>query len=220
MYYPEIKQKAIKLRKEGYSYNYIIQHVPVTKSTLSEWLHDISFTPNKYTLDTISRAHLASGAYKHQVKVNSLKKAELQAKKDIGELSKRDIMMVGLGIYIGEGGKTENITRIINSDPKIIKFAIKWFIISFGVTMRQLKIRLFLYPDNNKKECIEYWSKYTGIPKNQFFEPTIDRRNDKKSKNKNKLPFGTAHMSVKGFGDVRFGVYLHRLIMAWINTVL
>ena len=138
----------------------------------------------------------------------------------MGNLSDRDIMMLGLGIYIGEGSKTDGITRIINSDPKIIKFAVKWFITSFGVKTNQFRIRLHLYPDNNENECIEYWSKYTGIHKSQFFKPTIDRRINKKKSNYGKLPFGTAHMSVKGLKDERFGVYLHRLIIAWINRVL
>lgn len=220
MHFPEIKQKAIDLRKEGYSYNYIVKHVPVTKSTLSDWLHNIPFTPNKHTIETIGNARIASGKYKHNVKVESLKKAELQAERDIGTLSDRDIIMLGLAIYIGEGSKTDRITRIVNSDPKIIKFAIKWFDVSFGVKIVQLKVRLHLYPDSNEKECIEYWSNSTGIPVSQFYKSTIDRRTNKKQSNNGKLPFGTAHMSVKSFRDERFGVYLHRRILAMINKVL
>src|SRR3989344_3061689 len=165
MYFPEIKQKAIQLRKEGYSHNYILKHVSVAKSTLSDWLHDIPFTPNQYTLDTI--------------------------------------------------GKTDGLIRIINSDPKVIKLAIKWFKFSFGIKTENIKVRLFLYPDNIEKDCIEYWSKQIGVPDSQFFKPTIDIRTNKKMSNKRKLPFGTAHMSINGSG-----VYLHRLIMAWINRVL
>ncbi len=220
MYFPEIKQKAIDLRKQGYSYNYIIKHVPVTKSTLSDWLHNIPFTPNRHTIETIGNARIASGRYKHQVKIESLKKAELQAEKIIGVLSDRDIIMLGLAIYIGEGSKTDCITRIVNSDPKIIKFAIKWFGVSFGVEIAQLKIRLHLYPDSNETECIKYWSDSTKIPTSQFFKSITDRRTNKKKSNNGKLPFGTAHMSVKSFGNKKFGVYLHRLILAMINKVL
>ncbi len=220
MYFPEIKQKAIKLRNEGYSYNYIVKHVPVSKSTLSEWLRDVEFTPNTHTLETIGKAHLASGVYKRNLKIKSLEKAALQAKHDIGNISDRDVMMLGLGIYIGEGGKSFDITKITNSDPKIIKFSIKWFMKSFGISMKQFKIRLHIYPDNNEKECIEYWSKYTGVPTTQFFKTSIDRRTNKKISNTRKLPFGTAHMTVQGLGNKEFGSYLHRRIMAWINRVL
>ena len=220
MYFPEIKQKAIQLRKEGYSHTYILKHVPVAKSTLSDWLQDIPFTPNKHTLDTIKKAHLASGLYKHNVKVTSLEKAEVQARKDIGVLSNRDITMLGLGLYIGEGSKTMNITRISNSDPKVIKLALKWFKSAFGVQTHNVKIRLFLYPDSNKKNCIVRWSKETGVPESQFFKPTIDKRINKKTSNNGKLPFGTAHVSIIGMGNPELSVYLHRRIMAWINQVL
>ncbi|MEQ1561576.1 MAG: hypothetical protein ABL899_02545 [Nitrospira sp.] len=220
MYYPKIKQKAIDLRTKGYSYSHIIKQTKVAKSTLSDWLQDIPFTPNKYTIETIGNARVASGKYKHQIRVKSLERAKLQAEKDIKSLSKRDIMMLGLGVYIGEGSKTAGITRISNSDPKIIKLTMEWLEVSFGVKNNQFKIRLHLYPDNNEKESVKYWSKHTGVPENQFFKSTIDKRIDKKFNNKSKLPFGTAHLGIKGFGDEKYGVYLHRLIMAWINRVL
>lgn len=220
VYNTKTHEKAIELRKEGYSYNHIIKSVPVAKSTLSEWLHNVPFTPNKQTLEKIKKARLASGIYKHGAKIKSLEKADLQARKDIISLSKREIMMLGIGLYIGEGGKTDGLTRIINSDPKVIKFAVKWLKVSFGIHVKNIKIRLFLYPDNVEKDCINFWSKSTGIPINQFFKSIIDKRTNKKMSNKNKLPFGTAHLSVMSLGNKNLGVYLHRLIMAWINRVL
>ena len=215
-----IREKVFKLRKEGYSYSWISEKVRISKSTLSEWLQDIPFAPNKDTIEKINKARIASGVHKYKNKIESFKKAGYQAKKDIGVLSKRDVMMLGIGLYIGEGGKTDGLTRIINSDPKVIKFAVKWLRISFGINVENIKVRLFIYPDNIEKDCIEYWSKSTGIPINQFFKSTVDNRNNKKMSNKGKLPFGTAHLSVKSLGNKDLGVYLHRLIMAWINRVL
>ncbi len=220
MYFPEIKQKAIRLRKEGYSYNYIVKHVPATKSTLSEWLRDIPFVPNAHTIATIGNAHIASGEYKHELKMQSLAEAKREAEKTISQLSERDIMMLGLGIYIGEGGKTENITRMINSDPRIIKLTLQWWKTAFGIDVKQIKIRLFLYPDSKEDECIQYWSKNTGIPITNFHFSIIDRRTDKKVSKHGKLPFGTAHVSVVSLGNKKHGSYLHRLIMALINRVL
>lgn len=220
MHHQEIKQKAIRLRREGYSYNYIIKHVPVAKSTLSEWLHDIPFTPNEHTVKMIGNARIASGNYRHRIRIESLEEAKIQAIKDVGTISTRDIMMLGLAIYIGEGTKTGNVTRIVNSDPKIIRFAIKWLKTSFGVGLNQLKIRLHLYPDSNEIECIDYWSKFVGVPKNQFSHSIFDSRTNKKKSNNGKLPYGTAHMSVKSLGNKKYGVNLHRRILAWINLVL
>jgi hypothetical protein len=220
MYHQEMKQRVISLRKDGYSYNYITEHTHIPKSTLSEWLQDIPFHPNKHTIETIGNARIASGIYKHNLKIESLNEAKIEAKKDIGDLSRRDIMMLGLGMYIGEGSKTMNMTRISNTDPLIIRFTIKWLEKSFGIEKKNLKIRLHLYPDNNEKESIEYWSKEVGISIDQFFKSSIDRRTNKKMSNEGKSPHGTAHLSVRSMGNKKFGAYLHRLIMAWINEVL
>ncbi len=220
MHTQENKQKAIQLRKEGYSYSYILSQIPIAKSTLSDWLKNVSYIPNSHTAETIKRARVKSGNFREALKARSLTDAETEAIKDVGSLSKRDIMMMGLGLYIGEGSKTLGITRVTNSDPRIIKFCLKWFKTSFGLSKKNIRIRLHLYPDNNVEKSIKYWSKQTGISQNQFFPSMIDRRLDKKQSYVGKLPYGTAHMTVKGLNKKKFGVYLHRRIMAWINLVL
>ncbi len=220
MYNTEIKKKVIELRKLGYSYSYIKTKFALSKSTLSKWLSDIEFKPNEYTLDKIKEARLASTLHKIKIKFENIEKAKKQSEKDINYLTKRDIMMIGIGIYIGEGSKTINLTRIINSDPKVIKFTIKWFKTCFGIKNKNFAIRLHIYPDNKEEDCINFWSKETKIPRDQFYKCTIDKRTDKKIRNINKLPYGTAHMTIKSLGNKEFGVYLHRRIMAWINKVL
>ncbi|OHB08325.1 MAG: hypothetical protein A3I19_01770 [Candidatus Zambryskibacteria bacterium RIFCSPLOWO2_02_FULL_38_13] len=220
MHLQQTKQKAIDLRKRGYSYSYITQFVPVSKSTLSDWLGKIPFLPNKHTIETIGKARAASGAKKHLMKLESLNKAKLQSEKDIGEISKRDLFMLGLAIYIGEGGKFNDITRVVNADPRIIRLSIKWFIEICGIRIEQIRIRLYLYPDNNELECVNYWSNFTEVPISQFHTSIIDRCVNKKENKKGKLPFGTAHMSIISLGDKNFGVNLHRLILAWIDKVL
>jgi len=220
MHLQETKQRAIDLRGKGYSYSYIAKLVPVSKSTLSDWLGKIPFVPNKHTIETIGKALAASGAKKHAIKLESLNRAKMQSEKDIVEISKRDLFMLGLAIYIGEGGKSNDITRVVNADPRIIRLSIKWFVEICGIKTEQIRIRLYLYPDNDEKECIDYWSGFTKVPVNQFHTSIIDRRENKKENKKGKLPFGTAHMSIRSLGNKNFGVNLHRLILAWIERVL
>lgn len=219
MHTQKIRQKAIELREAGYSYNYIMKHVPVAKSTLSDWLYDIPFTPNKHTQETIGNARLASGVYRNNLKKENVKNATEQACKDMHYLSERDICMLGLGLYIGEGGKTCNITRIINSDPKIINMVLRWFRAQFGITNENLKVRLHIYPDIDKDKAIGYWSDVLKIEKVYFSNPTVDTRTNKKRTYVGKLPYGTAHVTVKSLGDKKLGAYLHRYIMALIDRV-
>ncbi len=214
------REQVFKLRKEGYSYNYIAEKTGFSKSTLSGWLAGIPYTPNKTVIERIGKARAASGHAKAQQKLKSFNDANEEAKKEIGEITKRDLLMLGIGIYIGEGTKTNDIVRVINADPKIIKFAVKWFEEACGLSKENFKIRLHLYPDNNIKECIKYWSNICGIPIIQFQKTYIDLREHKKMFKRGKLPYGTAHLSIRSNGKKEFGVFLARKINAWIAEVL
>ncbi len=215
-----MKTKARILREKGYSYSFIQKEIPVAKSTLSYWLADIPYTPNQETVLCIGKARAASGVAKNKLKIDSFKRAKEEAQKDVGGLlSKRDIFMLGLGLYAGEGTKTHDIVRLINANPKIIKFAILWFKEVCGLKNINFMVRIHLYPDNDIQEALSYWSQAVGIPIIQFQQTQVDTRIGKKVSKRGKLPFGTAHLSIKSMGNKDFGVFLARKINAWIDEV-
>lgn len=215
-----IRERIFKLRKDGYSYNYISSKTGVSKSTLSGWLAGVPYQPNQITIEKIGKARAASGHAKARQKLQSFESAERRAKSDIGKISKRDLFMIGIGIYIGEGTKTNDIVRVINADPKIIRFIIGWFEQVCGLVRENFRIRLHLYPDNNIENCIHFWSEISGIPVHQFQKTQIDLRENKKMSKRGKLPHGTAHLSIRSNGKKEFGVFLARRINAWIGEVL
>lgn len=210
--------QARKLRTQGHSYSSISNEIGISKSTLSYWLRDIPYNPNQETRERLKAGKLKAAIHKNRIKLESIKRAEMEAKKEVGELSKRDIFMVGLGLYIGEGSKTGGHVRIANSDPRMIVLAMKWFKEACGCKQENFRLAIHLYPDNNIERCLAYWSKVTGIPRSQFGKTQIDRREHKKSQKRGKLGYGTAQLSVRGSG--KLGVYLARKIEAWSNNVL
>ncbi len=213
------KKQAHKLRQEGYSYTYIRAKTNLSKSTLSYLLRDVPYKPNKFTLKTVGRARAKSGANKASTKLRSITEARTKAVNDIGSLSKRDIFMLGIGLYIGEGSKTQSIIRVVNSDVRVINLFIKW-LTSFGYPKNNLAIRLHLYPDSNIVEAESYWSLKTGLPPSQFQKACIDRRSLKNRKRSGTHLYGTAHVTVRSAGDKKFGVGFSRLISAWMEKVL
>lgn len=215
-----VREQVFKLRKKGYSYNYILQKIKISKSTLSAWLSNVPYTPNQITIKKIGKARAASGYWKAKRKLESIKSAEEEAKKDIGQITKRDLFMLGIGIYIGEGSKTHNIIRVINANPKIIRFVVKWFEEVCGLPRENFRIRLHLYPDNDIKKCIDFWSNVSEIPISQFQKISIDQRKGKKMFKRGKLPYGTAHLSIRSNGKKEFGVFLARKINGWMEEVL
>lgn len=212
--------RAKKLRKQGYSYGLIKKKLGISKSMLSYHLSDIPFTPNQETLDRINDACFKSAQAKHKEKKRLIKEAHQEAKEEIGSLSQRDLLMIGIGLYLGDGAKGSEHTRIINSNPEIVKLSATWFKKCCGAKTENFSPSIHIYPDINKKEALNYWSEITGVPIKQFQKPHVDRRKNKKLKKNRKLAYGTCHLGVKACNNPDLGVKLHRKIMGWIKAVL
>ncbi len=213
------KERAIALRKEGYSYNLIAERLSVSKSTLSVWLAQIPYVPNEIVEGRIGRARAAMTKSKHEQKLNSYKEAASLAKNDIGGLKKRDLFMLGLALYIGEGEKNENV-GIINADPRIILTTMRWLQKCYQVPQENFTLAIHLYSDNNRTASLQYWSEITHIPLSRFGKTQIDLRPNKKDSKRGKLPHGTAHLRVRSLGNKQFGVLLSRRIRAAADIVL
>src|SRR3989338_4307619 len=214
------KTAAVELRKAGHSYNHIASSVGVSKGTLAVWLADVHYTPNLETVERIGKARAASGEVKSRLKRESFQRAREEARTDINRLSRRDLFMLGLGLYIGEGAKSTLQTCFVNSNPAIVNLLIKWFIGAVGLKKENLRMRLHIYPDCNEEKSLQFWSEATTIPRSQFLKTVVDWRKDKKAFKSGKLPHGTAHLTVNSLGEKRFGVFLARKILAWSDEVL
>lgn len=207
------KHEVLKLRKQGYSYSLISQKTGIPKATLSDWLSSIPYTPNRAVVVRIGKARAAAGARHSEMKRDSLLKAASEARSEIGKLSRKDLLMFGLGLYLGEGAKTGSAVRIVNSDPAIICMAVAWFK-ALGVRPEQFGPRLHLYPDTDVEKSVSYWAKVVGVPPTQFQRSYIDIRTDKKAKKQGKLPYGTLHLTVRSGGNKDYGVFFFRKIEA------
>jgi transcriptional regulator with XRE-family HTH domain len=218
MHNPSTRELAVTLRNEGFAYSHISERTGLSKSTLSEWLSKIPYTPNRETVERVGKAIAASNARKTKIRQEETEKVRQAAFLDIGDMSKRDLFMFGLGLYLGEGAKTYGITRIVNADPNVIDLAIAWFH-GFGVSREQFLLTIHLYPDSDVEGSLQFWSRTTTIPRSQFGKTQIDRRTNKQKSRAGKLPHGTAHLTVRSLGRKEFGVVLARRIQAWTDEV-
>src|SRR3989344_1597383 len=190
MHLKTVRQKALLLRRQGYSYSFISKKTGLSKSTLSGWLGNLPFSPNQTTLKSIGRSRTQMIMGRIRLKQQSIASAKKQASDEIKTISTRDLFMFGLGLYLGEGHKNHDIVRIVNSDPRVISLAIAWFR-SLGVLDNQFVGYLHPYPDSNLNECLQFWSNATRLPRSQFKKPQIDWRTNKSPLKKGKLPYGT-----------------------------
>lgn len=213
-----LRSEALKLRKDGFSYGMIKQKLGVSKSTLSNWLSGIPFTPNEALLNRVGKAKLKSAMYNHKLKMDSISRMKVEAREEVGGLSNRDIFMLGIGLYLGEGTKSIEEVRIVNADPTIINLGIQWLKKFAGLKDENLYLAIHGYPDHNPEEIKRYWSQQTGIPLTRFGKTIIDNRQNKSVLKNRKLPFGTAHLCVKKGVSELSVKGLHRKIIGWIEA--
>ena len=60
------------------------------------------YSPHKEVVERISKARAVSRFKKHQNKMLSFVRAKLETEKEMGKISRRDLFLLGLGVYIGD----------------------------------------------------------------------------------------------------------------------
>lgn len=216
----KLRHQAEELRTQGYSYKLIEEKLGISRSTMSYWFKDKPFTPNKEVLARMKNGPAKVGIQRHNSRVEEIKRQRERGIKEVGSLSKRDLWLLGIGIYVGEGAKSTEIIRVSNADPVVIRLAVRWFQDACGLTQDNLTIRLHLYPDNNEDVCMRYWQDITGLAHKNFRRSTIDTRKDKQKAKVRRLPYGTAHITVLSNGDPEKGRRLFRRINGWMIGAL
>ncbi|HZJ34845.1 MAG TPA: hypothetical protein VFD55_02410 [Candidatus Angelobacter sp.] len=214
------KQQAVELRRQGMSYSLISNQLSVSKSTLSNWLKDLPYTPNEQVLSRIKHGQGTYGLRRRQMRINEVSDLKAQGISEIGKVSRRDLWMIGLGLWIGEGSKTMEQIRLVNSDPRVVRLFIRWLREICELEDENITIAMHLYPDSDELSSIKYWMNITKLPKKQFRKTQIDRRLDKKRSKIGKTPHGTLHITVASNHNPDKGVRLYRRMMGWISGVI
>ena len=170
-------EKAIQLRRKGYSYNEILKEVPVAKSTLALWLHSVGLS--RYIKQILSdkkrRGILKGGQARHNQRVALTKSIFEKCKKELGPLSHRDLLLMGIMLYWAEGSKEKEARpgsgiRFTNSDARMIRLFLVWLL--KVVTVPKEKIHFSIYIHTNQSGRItdhcRYWSKQCGFALSSF----------------------------------------------------
>ncbi len=192
----EKKSEAIKMRKDGASYSQIKERLKVSKSSLSLWLHDMPLSEKRLReLRDWSAVRIEKFQNTMRGKrEDRWRKVRKRAAKDIKTLSKRELLIAGLFLYWGEGGKTMLAsTSLSNTDPAMLRFFIFW-LQAFGVSKNRLRVHIHLYADMDIKKELRYWSKALDLPLTSFTKPYIKTSNRSELSYKQKFMHGTCNV--------------------------
>lgn len=104
------------------------------------------------------------------------------------------LKMVGIALYWGEGYKTEKSSGVdlANSDVSMVLVFLRFLREICGIDEKRLRVLLYCYSNQDTKKLLEFWSKKTLIPIEQFTKPYI--RKDFNSSMLDKMPYGMVHI--------------------------
>lgn len=204
----EKKHAAIKLRMQGYSYNEIRRSLGMkSKSTVVYWLKDLVLPEDLQALlkqkqSLIQMQALAAFNLQRTRKIESenIQIREVAAA-DVGLLSRRDLFLVGIALYWGEGFQSERVKRahklsFVNSNPYMVALFLRFMREILGVNDTQITVHIHLYGETDQKKAIQFWHDVTKLP-HERFRSIVQVSNASSSKRPtNSLPHGTLDVRV------------------------
>lgn len=217
------------MRMQGKSYTEISHGLGVAKSTLSGWFQhlEISEEARKKIQAKARNASLASllniNKRQTQLAQQRMRIARLKAAKEIGKLTKQELLLVGISLYWAEGYKrpvfrngkarTYHPISFTNSDPAMVKLFLRFLRQVCGVSDDRLIADLRIFEHQSEAQLIDHWSKITQIPFENFKKVyrTSNTVNQRK-RSYNILPYGTLQIRVNDTA-------LFHTIMGWIEGI-
>jgi len=202
-----LREQAIVLRKQGKSYTEIQAVINVSKGTLSYWLKNITLLPNEQKrlfkkMNTAgTRALIKRNKQQTVLAAQRALQTRISARKQMHQLTKQDLFLVGVALYWGEGykrgaeGSAWKCVDFTNSDPDMIVIMLKFFQECCAVPKSKIRMHLMLHDQSQKKNAIRFWSRTTNIPTKQFVYTsfTISKASQRKRQH---LKYGTVHIRI------------------------
>lgn len=207
--------QASALRRQGESIRDIAKILNISKGTASLWCQEIALTTaQKEKLaqkQVVARdqARLRGAATNQRQRLENVERQEQLARVDIGKLTKRDLFLLGVGLYWGEGAKSRNgTTAIINSDPAVILCALKWFEICLGVVREDFRPYVYVSEIHKGREeaILKFWSTYLNIPRKQFLDIIFLKGRPKKVYENYDMYYGVIALRVRRGTELKYRI--------------
>jgi transcriptional regulator with XRE-family HTH domain len=163
------QERARQLRTEGWTLRDIATELGVSRSSVSLWVRDLPVVP-------VSRSPYLGPRTPHPARLRKLEEIERcreEAVGEIGDLSRRDLMLFALALYAGEGAKGDGQVKFANTDSSLIRLFLAWLRSGFQIDESRLRCALYLHADLDLDldEAQRFWSRVTSIPVDQCSKP-------------------------------------------------
>jgi transposase-like protein len=204
-----LKKEAIKLRREGKSYNEIIRILSLkSKGTLSCWFKGLQLSKKSHMLlkknnELAYKRGLHEANRKRTARITEENRIAVSHGMDLVRgYSLRELLFIGAALYWGEGTKSERnycCFAFVNSDPKMVFVFMRFIREVLLAPENVIRAGIHIYKSIDRDEAKAFWSSVTGLSKELFYIVVqVSRIMGKKQRPQNTLPFGTVVIKLNG----------------------
>lgn len=176
-------EKALILRRTGKSIKKIAKSLGVSVSIVSVWCRGVELTEEQQVKLKKRKGNVTHLRYlakqSHLEKLSRVKRLFKTAHAQIKPLSAQELFLTGLSLYWAEGFKSVKEGRLgfCNSDPRMVKFILKWFKEALKIKKEDfiLRTEFNIAHKDREEEIKSFWAKLTGISLSQFEKPFYHR---------------------------------------------
>lgn len=200
------RDQARELRAQSWTLREIADELGVSKSSVSVWVRDVEFVAKPR-----NRGH--SGHQPHPLRVRKLEEIErcrAEADELFSSLTGRERDLFALGLYAGEGEKTDGRVSMANTNPVYLRVFVTWLREQFAVDTSRLRVRLYLHDGLDLEAANKFWSEVLDIPMTQFHAPYRASPDVTRRRAKHRRGCATVSYSC---------AFTHRRVMARIEAV-
>ncbi len=217
-----ILSKVIEERRLGVSLSDLSKKYKVAKSTVSLWCKDVQISEEakgiikgKWLKDTTEARNKGTQANRDK-RIKSIQGEYIKAKEIIGQISDRDLLIMGIGLYWAEGSKKETGSgfSFINSDHLMVLLIYKWLMGIMKIRKDELIINLSINASHKERELeiLKFWSKLLDFPLGNFGNTTFIKVPHLKQYNNHTDYFGMLRIKV------RSSAWLRRRVLGMIKV--
>ncbi|HVE62804.1 MAG TPA: hypothetical protein VNB94_03230 [Mycobacteriales bacterium] len=163
----EVREQARALRASGMTIKAIAAALCIPVGTLHPWIRDLPGPPRDLWRPP---ARLTKGAL-HDRKLAEIAECDRWGQARMTGLSPDAFLAAGVALYAGEGSKTDGDLKLVNTNPAIIRFYLRWLREHFEIDEARLRAYLYLHEGLDLDAAVSFWVELTNIPADQFGKP-------------------------------------------------
>jgi transcriptional regulator with XRE-family HTH domain len=179
----DLRARARELRLQGWTYDQIQVELGCSKSSISLWVRDLPKPERKRSAEEAAAIGRRGWEARLRLRDEERRLAKEAAKQSIGDLSARELFLVGVGLYWAEGSKDkpydrrENVT-FVNSDPGMIQVYLAWLDL-LGVERDRLRFNVMIHENADVAGAEQYWADLVGADRSAFNKTSLKKHNPK-----------------------------------------